>query len=258
MTLAVHNLEVGYDGTTIMHAEELTLASGEVTALIGPNGVGKSTLLKAIAGLIPANGDVTMGGEELDARERHDIIAYMPQDIGPTSSLTLLEVVLLGKLRSLGLSVPGEMCDAALHALGRFGLGQLQGRTLDAVSGGQRQLVYLAQALFREPDVLLLDEPTAALDLRHQLVVLEAVRGHAKTNGTTIAIAMHDLTMASQFCDRMVCLHQGRVDADGPPATVLTEERLRRVYHVDAVIAHSGHGGLTVTPLKPVSMAEAI
>lgn len=256
MTLDVQNLHVAYDQSTVIEGADIVLHPGEVTALIGPNGVGKSTLLKAVAGLIPAGGSLSLNGQPLDARERHDCIAYMPQDIGPTSSLSLLEVVLLGRLRSLGLSVPESLCDEAQKALARFGLGNLQGRTLDAISGGQRQLVYLAQALFRKPDILLLDEPTAALDLRHQLIVLEAVRSLARSNGTTIVVAMHDLTMASQFCDRMICLHRGQIDADGTPATVLTRDRLRRVYHVDAAISASDHGGLTVTPLRPVSAPD--
>jgi len=257
VTLDVQNLHVAYGQSTVIEGADITLHPGKVTALIGPNGVGKSTLLKAIAGLIPADGNLSLNGHPLDAKERHDRIAYMPQDIGPTSSLTLLEVVLLGRLRSLGLSVPASLCDEALKALGRFGLGHLQGRTLDMISGGQRQLTYLAQALFRKLEILLLDEPTAALDLRHQLIVLEAVRGLARSNDTTIMVAMHDLTMAAQFCDRMICLHRGQIDADGPPAAVLTEDRLRRVYHVDAAITEAGHGGLTVTPLRPVSPATA-
>lgn len=253
MTVGIHDLTVSYGQTPIVQAENLTLEPGEITALIGPNGVGKSTLLKAIAGLIPADGHVDLDGLTLSPGDRHDAIAYMPQDIGPTSSLTILEVVLLCRLRSLGMSVPGLLCEEALGKLGGFGLADLQGRTLDQVSGGQRQLVYLAQTLFRKPKVLLLDEPTAALDLRHQLIVLEAVRGHAMTNGTIAVVAMHDLTMASQFCSRMICLHQGRIDADGKPASVLTEERLRRVYQVEAAILPSSDGGLTVTPQRAVT-----
>ncbi len=256
MTVGIQDLAVSYGGTPIVEAKSLTLEPGGITALIGPNGVGKSTLLKAIAGLIPAEGRIDMDGQTLSPSDRHDAIAYMPQDIGPTSSLTILEVVVLGRLRSLGLSVPSQLCDEALDTLGGFGLADLQGRTLDQVSGGQRQLVYLAQALFRKPKVLLLDEPTAALDLRHQLIVLEAVRRHATANGTIAVVAMHDLTMASQFCSRMICLHRGRIDADGTPGSVLTAERLRRVYQVEAAILPSGDGGLTVTPRKAVAVNE--
>ena len=256
MTIRIHDLAANYGPTPIIEAESLAFNAGEITALIGPNGVGKSTFLKAIAGLIPAKGDIELDSRTLSPSDRHDMIAYMPQDIGPTSSLTILEVVLLGRLRSLGLSVPGRLCEEALHALNRFGLADLQGRTLDMISGGQRQLVYLAQALFRKPKVLLLDEPTAALDLRHQLIVLGAVRRHATTNRTIAVVAMHDLTMASQFCSRMVCLYGGKVDANGTPRSVLTEERLRRVYQVEASILPSSDGGLMVTPLRPATAED--
>lgn len=250
MTLHVKDLEVSLGDTSIVKHASLSCAAGQFAMLIGPNGAGKSTLLKALSGLLPSNGQVILKDATLEKTQRQQLIAYMPQDIGPTSSLTVLEVVLLGRLRSLGLSVPGAMADAALAALAQFGIGALQGRTLDAVSGGQRQLVYLAQALFRQPDVLLLDEPTAALDLRHQLVVLEAVRQHCETHGTIAIAAMHDLTLAAQFADQMICLSQGRIEAKGLPESVLTADRLQRVYGVEAAITYGERGRPNITPLR--------
>lgn len=134
--------------------------------------------------------------------------------------------------------------------LERFGLAPLQGRTLDAVSGGQRQLVYLAQALFRETEVLLLDEPTAALDLRHQLVVLEAVRAHAAASGTMVVMAMHDLTLAAQFADRIACLCRRRIVADGRPEAVLTPGLLRRIYGIEAEVLTGATGSARVIPVR--------
>ncbi len=250
MTLNVKELEVSLGGTAIVKRASLSCAPGQFAMLIGPNGAGKSTLLKALSGLLPSHGQVSLKDLTLGRTERQAVIAYMPQDIGPTSSLTVLEVVLLGRLRSLGLSVAGALADAAQAALARFGLAELQGRTLDAVSGGQRQLIFLAQALFRQPDVLLLDEPTAALDLRHQLVVLEAVRKHCADHGTIAIAAMHDLTLAAQFADQMICLSQGRIEAKGPPESVLTAERLQRVYGVEAEISLSAQGRPNVMPLR--------
>ncbi len=252
MSLETKNLVVRYGKLKVLNGASVTFPAQSVTALVGPNGAGKSTLLRAIAGLQPAEGDVLIEGASADAPARRAEVAYMPQDTAATSSLTLMEVVLLGRLRSLGLSVPGEMLDEAEWSLGRFGLAALAGRTLDAVSGGQRQLVYLAQALFRRPQVLLLDEPTAALDLRHQLIVLETVRETARRDGIVVGVAMHDLSLAAQFADGFLCLANGEVDASGPARDVLSAERLRRLYGVEADIVMSAEGCPRITPIRAV------
>lgn len=250
MTLIVQNLDVSLGSTLIVKRAALSLAASGMAILIGPNGAGKSTLLKAIAGLLPASGEIRLDGTLLSPNERQIRIAYMPQDIGPTSSLTILEVVLLGRIRSLGFSVPASLCDEALEILAQFGLSDLQSRTLDTVSGGQRQMVYLAQALFRKPRVLLLDEPTAALDLRHQMMVLEAVQAHCAGHGTIALAAMHDLTLASRFARQMTCIAAGCIEADGLPKDVLTEDRMRRIYGVETEIHGDTNGFVNVIPLR--------
>ncbi len=252
MSLSFTEVTVRYGGTAVVSDASATLTAGGMTALIGPNGAGKSSLLKAIAGLVPSRGRVALDGRELPAGARQAPVAYMPQDIGASSSLTLLEVVLLGRIRSLGLSVPRGLVAEAEAALARFGLAALQDRTLDAVSGGQRQLVYLAQAIFRQPRALLLDEPTAALDLRHQLVVLETLRAHARAQAIPVVFAMHDLSLAAQFADHVICLAEGAIDACGHAAEVMDAERLRRLYGVEAEIARSESGHLRITPLRAI------
>ncbi len=229
----------------------MDLPSGSVTALIGPNGTGKSTLLRAIAGLHAHAGSVTIGACTVDRVERRAAIAYMPQDNTATSSLTAIEVVLLGRLRSLGLRVPGTLVEEAEAMLARFGVATLAGRTLDAISGGQRQLVFLAQALFRQPRVLLLDEPTASLDLRHQLLVLEAVSEAAKKDRIVVAVAMHDLSLAAQFADSFILLSGGRVEATGSARDVLVPDRLARVFGVQTEVVVGGDGKPRVVPLRP-------
>ncbi|MCK4712617.1 MAG: ABC transporter ATP-binding protein, partial [Marinosulfonomonas sp.] len=230
MMLKIENIDVGYDGTTVLQAINAQFEPGTLTALVGPNGTGKSTLLKAMAGLIPATGSVQLGNTPLKGTERLNAIAYMPQDTGAQSSLTVLEVVLLGRLRSLSLRIGDDIRAQAVAALQRFRLEAFQDRAIGALSGGQRQLVFLAQSLFRGPKVLLLDEPTAALDLRHQLVVLERIREACRSSGMIVVAAMHDLTLAARFADRIVFLHDGNVAAEGPPAAVLTPAILEQVY----------------------------
>ena len=139
-----------------------------------------------------------------------------------------------------------------MAALDIFGLASLQTRQLDEISGGQRQLVFLAQALFRQPRVLLLDEPTAALDLRHQLIVLERLRQIARRNGTIIGMAMHDLNLAAQYADRIIGLNNGRKIASGSPAEVLTPEILRTMYGIEAQVTKAEGNQIQVLPLRAV------
>lgn len=248
----VRRLSAAYDGAPVLSDVSLTLAAGEVTALVGPNGAGKSTLLRAISGLQKAQGSVAIEGRTVDPSTRLGEVAYMPQDTSAASSLTVLEVVLLGRLRALGLRLPPELIVEAEAMLDRFGVAALAGRTLDAISGGQRQLVYLAQALFRRPKVLLLDEPTAALDLRRQLIVLQVVREAARQDGIVVAIAMHDLSLAARFADWFVVLSKGGVDATGPGGDVLTKDRLARVYGIKAEVISGADGVPWIAALQAI------
>lgn len=236
MSLSASNLSVSHGPLTVLSGVNLELRDGQITGLIGPNGVGKSSLLKVLAGLAQGGGAVSRDGVALTAAARREIVAYMPQDSSAGSSLTLTEVVLLGRIGSLGLRVSPALVEAVEGVLAEFGLSALSHRTLDAVSGGQRQLTYLAQALFREPRILLLDEPTAALDLRHQLVVFDTLKRLAREKNIAIAVAVHDLSLAAQFCDQVMCLCNGSLDAAGPPAEVLTADRLARVYGIEAEV----------------------
>ena len=233
MTLSLRALTAGYGGDAIVRDACFDAPGAALTAVIGANGAGKSTLLRAIAGLTPSGGDVWLDGE---AARRRDDIAYMPQEISAASGLTLLETVMLGRLSSLGWSTPPEIVDAAARALDRFGLSALAENPLHAVSGGQRQLAFLAQAMVRAPKALLLDEPTAALDLRHQLLVLDTVKTDAAERGIPVVAAMHDLGLVGRFADHVVCIKQGAVVAAGSPAEVLTADLIAETYGVAAEV----------------------
>ncbi|MEM1047783.1 MAG: ABC transporter ATP-binding protein [Pseudomonadota bacterium] len=254
MKLAFEHLTVRIASRTIV-ADATGLAEpGTITALIGPNGAGKSTLLKALAGLLPCDGQVALGSEPRDRIARRDQIAYMPQDTSASSALSVLEVILLGRYRSLGLTVRQDLVDDAMAILDRFGLCPLHTRTLDTLSGGQRQLVYLAQTLFRDPAALLLDEPIAALDLRHQLVVLERVSRYSAEHGIAVIMALHDLSLAAQFASHVICVEDGKIVAGGPPDAVFDADLLRRVYGVETEIGMTGTGKLRITALAAVDL----
>ena len=244
------DISVAYDGRVILDRIGMGLEQGTFTAVVGPNGTGKSTLLKSIAGLIPAHGQAALAGQVLSQSEKLKTIAYMPQDTGAQSSLTVLEVVLLGRLQSLGMRIGDDIRARAIAALGRFYLEALQDRPIGAISGGQRQLVFLAQSLFRAPKVLLLDEPTAALDLRHQLIVLDRIRDTCAGSGMIAMAAMHDLSLAARFADRIVFLNGGVICADGAPNQVLNPAILQQVYGVEAEVQEGKSGILHVSPVR--------
>lgn len=252
MSLETKYLNVSYGKASIIRDFCERFEAGQVTALIGCNGAGKSTLFKAMAGLSPMKGQLVLEERTLTTSEIRRQVAYMPQDSDATSSLTVLEVVLLGRLGNLGMRLPAILVEEATVALKAFDLTALQYRTLSEISGGQRQLVYLAQALFRAPRVLLLDEPTAALDLRHQLLVLDRVRTYARDSGACVAIALHDLTLAAQFSARLIGLKDGLVVAAGTANEVLTQQNLQAMYGIKADISRGTSGTIQVTPLQAV------
>ncbi|MEC9347334.1 MAG: ABC transporter ATP-binding protein [Pseudomonadota bacterium] len=258
MTLHVRDLRVRYGRRLALQVDSLRLEPGVLTALIGPNAAGKSTLMRAVAGLQEASGAVRLGRHgDMDRRTRTENIAYMPQDTGARSALSALEVVLLGKVGRLGLRLPADDIAAAARLLDELGLGAVADRPLDSLSGGQRQLVFLAQTLQRRPRVLLLDEPTAALDLHHQLAALGRLVDLAAREQLVLLVTLHDLNLAARFAERVLCLAAGRICADGPPVEVLTPDRLRTIYDVEAEIGTGRDGRPTVTPLAPASPALA-
>ncbi len=249
----VAHFSVSHGKVPVLNDVSFALRPGRLTALLGPNGCGKSTLLQALAGILPAQGEMRFGGGDVTpARLRRRLCAYMPQDASATSALSAIEVVLLGRVGSLGLRVARDMLEQAHTMLARFGLADMAGRGLGTLSGGQRQMVFLAQALFADPEVLLLDEPTSALDLRHQLVVLDHVRRICAERGIIAVAALHDPGQAARHAADVICLGGGGILAWGRPGEILHPDLLRRLYGVHVEVTTGPDGGLHITPLAAV------
>jgi iron complex transport system ATP-binding protein len=244
--LTVEGLSVRYGATPAIAAVDLVADPGEVLAVIGPNGSGKSSLVKAIAGLVKHEGVVRFDGSPV----RPERIGYMPQDIGARAALTVLEAVLLGRLGRLGLRVRPEDLAAVEAVLGELDLMPLASRYLGELSGGQRQLVFLAQALASEPALLLLDEPISALDIRHQLEVMEIVLRMTRARSLTTLVILHDLNIAARFADAVMVMRQGRVVCCGKPDDVIELEMVASVFGVQAALSSAPDGRLIVTPLR--------
>ncbi len=237
--LVLKDVGGSYGRATVLSRVAIDLLTpGATTAVIGPNAAGKSTLFKRIAGLISGPGLVQLS----DATRGDRSICYMPQDTGSNAVLTVYESLLLAAKQGGGWRVNDDELfeiDAILKALR---IEDLSFRGLDALSGGQRQLVSLGQALVRKPEVLLMDEPTSALDLHRQIDVLEFVAGLASRTGMIVLIALHDLNHALRYCTNTIVIANGEMAASGATADVITPAMLRDIYRVDARIESCSRG----------------
>jgi iron complex transport system ATP-binding protein len=236
-------LTVAYRGRPALSDVDLHVTRGERIALVGPNGAGKSTLLRAIAGLVdPTAGSVELAGTRLTDLDRLAVarrLAVVPQLPALPFATTVEEVVALGRLPHehpiRGLRPADRAAVAA--AIDRVGVGHLLGRDARELSLGERQLVLLAMAVAQGAPILVLDEPTVHLDLRHQVEVMELLVDLNQRDGTTILAVLHDVGLAAHFFPRIVVLDRGRVVADGPPEAALDHERIREVFGVDPGLA---------------------
>lgn len=249
--LACRDVSVDLGGAPILRQVDLEVRRGEWLTLVGPNGAGKTTLLRYICGLVAGTGSLTLGGEDAGARSRRErakLLALVPQDPVVPPGLAVVDYVLLGRaphLRPLASEGPGDLA-AVRGALARLDLLDFADRTLATLSGGERQRVFLARALAQDAPLLLLDEPTTSLDVGHSQQVLELVDELRHDRGLSVVSTMHDLTLAGQYADRLVLLHQGRVVADGKAGEVLTEENLTRYYDANVRVVDDGRGPVIV------------
>lgn len=253
--LDVRGVSVALGRAQVLDAVSLSVTEGGWTAVVGPNGAGKSTLLRAIASLVTCRGRVLIGGVDvssMSAKERARQIAYAPQVPLIPEAMSVREYVMLGRTpyRALLAAPRGADHEAVARALTRLDLESLADRMLRTLSGGERQRAVLARSLAQEPRLLLLDEPTAALDLGHAQQLLELVDDLRRDEHLTVLSTLHDLVLAGQYADRVVLLTGGQVVADGAPAEVLTAQALAEHYGVSAEV-EAGPSGVRVHPVRP-------
>ncbi len=256
LDLVVERVSTGYGARPVLREVSLSVAPGEVVGVIGPNGSGKSTLLRVITRLLPArSGRVLLGGRPVQSygvAELARVVAVVPQGAVLPEGFTGLEVALLGRTPHLRLLQTESRRDVAIAraALARCDALHLADRRVGEMAGGERQRLLVARALAQQPRLLLLDEPTVHLDLTHQAALCALVVERCREDGLAALLVLHDLTLAAQFCDRLVLLGEGRVLAQGLPDAVLQPERLARAYGGPvSVLSHPRTGRPVVVPV---------
>jgi iron complex transport system ATP-binding protein len=241
--IRAQGVSYGVNGKQIVENVSLEVETGEFVGIIGPNGAGKTTLLKLLGGVIaPPSGAIMLDDQPLASLKPRTIarsVATVPQDTRLDFSFSVRQVVMMGRHPHLGrFDVEGPQDYALVDAaLAQLGIDDLADRPITTLSGGERQRVFLAKALVQQPQVLLLDEPIAALDPHHQFNVLKLFKRLSREQQAVIVV-LHDLNLAARFCDRIALLHAGRLVDCGKPTAVLTEDALRQIYRIEAAVRH--------------------
>ncbi|QHK17885.1 ATP-binding cassette domain-containing protein [Methanomassiliicoccaceae archaeon DOK] len=254
MTLEIEGLGFSYGDRRVLDGLDLEMGKG-VTAILGPNGAGKSTLVKCVAGVHrPDSGTIRFDGQDLlSGRRDGPSLAYLSQELPRTVGATVLEVMLLGRVRTLSISVTEEDIEKCYGALELLHLEDLAPRDLGELSGGQCQMVMVAQCLVADPELMLLDEPMNNLDLRRELEMFETVCGITRERGLTIVAVLHDINFAARYADSIAVIRDGEVYDHGAPRDVLTQEMIRDVYGVEAEVKVVSSGNVRVDPIRPMA-----
>lgn len=240
--IEVTNLSFSYGADPVLQDVSLRIGAGEFVGLLGPNGSGKSTLLKLLSGLFsPCRGEITFKGKRLTSLDRKELarqVAVVPQESPIVFPFRALEVVLMGRYPHLkGLALEGKRdLEVAQEAMALTDTRHLADRCITELSGGEKQRVIIARALVQQPELLLLDEPTTFLDIRHQVAIYELLRRLNRQEGLTLVAVLHDLNWAARYCHRLLLLKEGRIWCDGPPAAVLRPEKIREVFSAEVEV----------------------
>lgn len=254
MKLEIRGVGFSYRSRPALENVIMCVEEGEVVSIVGPNGSGKSTLLKCIDKILKPKGTIMVDRTDLEKvklKELAKLLGYVPQSVAQSFPATVFDTVLLGRKPYVGQSVNSRDLEIVSTIISSMGLKDMVLRQTNELSGGERQKVLMARALAQEPQVLLLDEPTSNLDMRHQLEVLGLVRSLVKKKKMAAVMAIHDLNLAAKYSDQIIFLEKGRIYNAGKPAEVITVENIRRIYDVEVDI-NNNSGNLHIVPIAPV------
>ena len=260
--IAGKSIACGYDDRDVLHAVDVEVGEGEFLGLIGPNGSGKSTLLRALTGILSLRaGVVVLAGQPLGSYSRRQIaqrVAVVPQVSGSIFSFTVEDYVLMGRTPHLGrLQAQGpDDLHVAWQAMELADLTDLASRPVTELSGGELQRATLARAFAQQTNILLLDEPTAFLDINHQHEIFELLTRFNQNEQKTIVCVSHDLNLAAQYCQRLIVLSEGRVHIQGPPPAVVTAQMIAQVYHAEVQVDTGPGGAPRVSLIPDISTSE--
>ncbi|BBL68915.1 ABC transporter ATP-binding protein [Methanoculleus chikugoensis] len=256
VTINVDTLCFAYRSTPVLRDLTFQIDKGTITCLVGPNGSGKTTLIRCIDRILHPEGTILINDRNLRSMRQHDIamtIGYVPQNGARISAATVFDVIMMGRTPHMGWRLGEEDLNWIEYAIRLLGIEDLADRDFNELSGGQQQKVLIARAVAQDPKVLLLDEPTNNLDIHHQLETLAIVHDLSRTAGMTVIMAVHDLSIAARYADRLMLLKGGHIVGFGSPEDLITPEQIREVYGVNARIIHDPEAGLLVAPLHAIA-----
>ena len=253
--LKVKNVEFSYASVPILKDICIELAASEMLGVVGPNGAGKSTLLRCIDRILkPQRGSILLDEREIKKMSMIELakkLGYIPQSTFQVFPATVFDTVLLGRRPHVGWRSGEKDRKKVLKALQMLNIEKFAMRDINELSGGQQQKVFIARALTQEPDVLLFDEPTSNLDIKHQLEVMEIIKSIVREKEISAIMAIHDLNLASRYADRIIMMNGGEIFSAGDSVSVLTPESIKRVYGVEAEV-HNIHGRPYIVPIRSV------
>ncbi len=239
MNITIKGLTFGYNGTNILDGIDLVVDDSEILGLVGPNGSGKTTLIKCIDRILKPKGSILLNGKDVEAMSRTEMakrLGYVPQSSSTPMATTVFDTILMGRRPHMGWRISPNHLDKVEEIVNLLHLNKFAMKDFSELSGGQRQKVLIARALCQEPEVLLLDEPTSNLDMKHQIEVMELISSLVAEKRISAVMALHDLNLAARFVDKLAILKGGRIYAAGEPQELLNAENIRAVYGVEAKV----------------------